>query len=148
VDNPKFALRPGMFMDVEFPITLPSPVNVPVDAIMDSRVRQTAFVDRDKGYFEPRRGKTGWRLGDRGEIVEGLKPGERIVVSGNFLIDSESRMKLAAAGFFGNVVKDPVCGNDLDEGKAKSAGLKSEHQGKTYSFCSNACQLPLRFVTR
>jgi hypothetical protein len=59
VDNPKFALRPGMFMDVEFPITLPSTVNVPVDAIMDSRVHQTAVVDRDKGYFEPRRGKTG-----------------------------------------------------------------------------------------
>jgi multidrug efflux pump subunit AcrA (membrane-fusion protein) len=42
--------------------------------------------------------KTGWRLGDRVQVTEGLEPGERIVVSGNFLIDSESRMKLPARG--------------------------------------------------
>ncbi len=110
MDNPGFTLRPGMFVDVEFPIKKPPTINVPVDAIMDSGLKQTVFVDRGNGYFEPRQVKIGWRLGDRAEIVEGLKPGERIVVSGNFLIDSESRMKLAAAGFFGNVVKDPVCG--------------------------------------
>ena len=113
-----------MFVDVEFPINMPPTVNVPVDAIMDSGLKQTVFVDRGNGYFEPRRVKTGWRLGDRVEIVGGLEPGERIVVSGNFLIDSESRMKLAAAGFFGNVVKDPVCGLNLDESKARAAGLK------------------------
>ncbi len=107
MDNPGFTLRPGMFVDVEFPINKPPTVNVPVDAIMDSGLKQTIFVDRGNGYFEPRRVKTGWRLGDRVEIVEGLEPGERIVVSGNFLIDSESRMKLAAAGFFGNVVQGP-----------------------------------------
>jgi membrane fusion protein, copper/silver efflux system len=153
MDNPQFVLRPGMFMDVEFPVTLPASVNVPLDAIMDSGLHQTVFVDRDKGYFEPRRVKTGWRLGDRAEIVEGIRPGERIVVSGNFLVDSESRMKLAAAGFFSTVAKDPVCGNDLDEAKAKSSGLKSEHQGTTYYFCSEACQqkfgkTPERFAAK
>lgn len=150
MDNPGFTLRPGMFVDVEFPIKKPPTINVPVDAIMDSGLRQTIFVDRGNGYFEPRRVKIGWRLGDRVEIVEGLKPGERIVVSGNFLIDSESRMKLAAAGFFGNVVKDPVCGMKLDEGKASTAGLKSDYQDKTYFFCSDECQkkfdkMPERF---
>ncbi len=138
--NPKFTLRPGMFVDVEFPITMPPTLNVPVDAIMDSGLKQIVFVDRGNGYFEPRRVKIGWHLGNRVEILEGLKPGERIVVSGNFLIDSESRMKLAAAGFFGDVVKDPVCGLNIDEGKAKSAGLKSDYQGKTYYFCSEECQ--------
>jgi membrane fusion protein, copper/silver efflux system len=140
MDNPGFTLRPGMFVDVEFPIKKPATINVPVDAIMDSGLKQNVFVDRGNGYFEPRQVKIGWRLGDRVEIVEGLKPGERIVVSGNFLIDSESRMKLAAAGFFGNVVKDPVCGMNLDEGKASTAGLKSDYQGKTYYFCSEECQ--------
>jgi membrane fusion protein, copper/silver efflux system len=138
--NPKFTLRPGMFVDVEFPINLPPSINVPVDAIMDSGLKQIVFVDRGNGYFEPRRVKIGWRLGDRVEIVEGLKPGDRIVVSGNFLIDSESRMKLAAAGFFGNVVKDPVCDMNLDEDKAKAAGRKSDYQGKAYYFCSDECQ--------
>ena len=140
VDNPQFVLRPGMFVDVEVPVNMPPAVNVPVDAIMDSGLKQTVFVDRGNGYFSPRQVETGWRLGDRVQIVRGLEPGERIVISGNFLIDSESRMKLAAAGFFGNVVKDPVCGMNVDDGKARTAGLKSEYQGKSYYFCSDTCQ--------
>jgi YHS domain-containing protein len=84
--------------------------------------------------------KTGWRLGDRAEIVQGLEPGERIVVSGNFLIDSESRMKLAAAGMFGVVTKDPVCGLNVDESKAKAAGFHSTYKNQTYYFCSQGCQ--------
>jgi RND family efflux transporter MFP subunit len=140
MDNPQFALRPGMFVDVEFPINMPPTVNVPVDAIMDSGLKQTIFVDRDKGFFEPRRVKTGWRLGDRVEIVQGLEPGERIVISGNFLIDSESRMKLAAAGMFGEVTKDPVCGLNVDESKAKAAGFQGTYKNQTYYFCSAGCK--------
>ena len=140
MDNPEFALRPGMFVDVEFPINMPPTVNVPVDAILDSGLKQTVFVDRGNGYFEPRRVKTGWRLGDRVEIVEGLEPGERIVVSGNFLIDSESRMRLAAAGMFGEVTKDPVCGLNVDESKAKAAGFQSTYKNQTYYFCSAGCK--------
>ena len=153
VDNPQFVLRPGMFVDVEVPVNMPPAVNVPVDAIMDSGLKQTVFVDRGDGYFSPRQVETGWRLGDRVQIVRGLDPGERIVISGNFLIDSESRMKLAAAGFFGNVVKDPVCGMNVDDGKARTAGLKSEYQGKSYYFCSDTCQqqfekTPERYVSK
>jgi membrane fusion protein, copper/silver efflux system len=140
LDNPDYLLRPDMFVDAEFPIKLPSTVNVPVEAVLDSGLKETVFIERGDGYFEPRKVETGWRLGDRVQILKGLQPGEKVVVSGNFLIDSESRMKLAAAGFFGNVVKDPVCGMDLDEGKAKTAGLKSEHQGKDYYFCSDQCK--------
>jgi RND family efflux transporter MFP subunit len=140
MDNPKFALRPGMFMDVEFPINLPSAVNVPADAILDSGLKKTVFVDRGNGFFEPRRVKTGWRLGDRVEITEGLAPGESIVVSGNFLIDSESRMRLAAAGMFGEVSKDPVCGLNVDESKAKAAGFTNTFQNRTYYFCSEGCK--------
>jgi YHS domain-containing protein len=73
-------------------------------------------------------------------IVKGLAPGERIVVSGNFLIDSESRMKLAAAGLYGNLSKDPVCGMDVAESKAKAAGRMSEYHGRTYFFCSDHCK--------
>lgn len=140
LNNPQFTFRPGMFVDVEVPITVPPTVNIPVDAIMDSGLKQTVFVDLGNGYFEPRSVKTGWRLGNRVEIVQGLEPGERIVISGNFLIDSESRMKLAAAGFFSNVVKDPVCGMNVDESKARTAGLESEYQQKSYYFCSDICQ--------
>jgi len=129
VDNPKFALRPGMFVDVEFPINQPASINVPVDAILDSGLKQTVFVDRGNGYFEPRRVKTGWRLGDRVEIVQGLKPGERIVVSGNFLIDSETRIQVAVAGMVSAVTKDPACGLEVDESKVSATRRQKSDQG-------------------
>ena len=94
--NPQRALKPGMFVDVEFPVDLPPTLVVPADAIVDSGLRKTVFVDSGHGYFEPRLIETGWRIGDDVEVTKGLMPGERIVISGTFFIDSESRMKAAA----------------------------------------------------
>jgi len=119
VDNPGYTLRPDMFVDVEIPVTFPPAVTVPADAILDSGIKKTVFVDRGNGIFEPRLVETGWRFGNRVEIKNGLKPGERIVVSGNFLIDSESKMELAAAGMFGTLEKDPVCGAGVAVRKAE-----------------------------
>src|SRR6185295_10907234 len=94
--NPRRALKPGMFVDVEFPFALPPALVVPADAIVDSGLRKTVFVDRGNGYFEPRLVETGSRIGDDVEVTKGLALGERIVISGTFFIDSESRMKAAA----------------------------------------------------
>jgi YHS domain-containing protein len=128
-----------MFVDLEFPIILPPTLIIPVDAIVDSGLKNTVFVDRGKGFFVPRVIETGWRIGDKVEVAKGLMPGERIVISGTFLIDSESRMKLAAAGLFGTQVKDPVCGMVIDEDKAKSSGLTKEYRSQTYYFCADFC---------
>ena len=138
VANPDFALRPDMFVDVEFKVNLHEAMTVPVDAVLDSGRRKTVFVDRGNGYFEPRKIETGARLGDRVIVTEGLDPGERIVVSGNFLIDSESRFQLAAAGNTGAGAKDPVCGMEIDP--AKPARFKADYQGTTYNFCSESCR--------
>ncbi|OPY75416.1 MAG: Cation efflux system protein CusB precursor [Syntrophorhabdus sp. PtaU1.Bin153] len=146
MDNPAYVLRPDMFVDVEFPVTLPPALIVPADAILDSGLKKTVFVDRGNGFFEPRQVETGWRLGDRVEITRGLMAGEQIVVSGNFLIDSESRMKMAAAGMQGTAkkpgerVKDPVCGMEVDPKSSKGAGLFIEHDGKAYYFCMPECK--------
>ena len=91
--NPKLALKPGMFVDVEFQINLPPVLVVPADAIVDSGLRKTVFVDRGNGYFEPRQVETGSRIGDEVQVTKGLHNGERIVISGTFLVDSESRMR-------------------------------------------------------
>jgi len=91
--NPQRALKPGMFVDVEFPVDLPATLVVPVDAIVDTGLRKTVFVDCGNGHFEPRLVETGWRIGDDVEVTKGLEPGESIVVSGTFFVDSESRMK-------------------------------------------------------
>ena len=91
--NPRLALKPGMFVDVEFPFDLPPTLVVPADAIVDSGLRKTVYVDRGNGSFEPRRVETGWRIGDDVEVTKGLAAGDRIVISGTFFVDSESRMK-------------------------------------------------------
>ncbi len=139
-DNSDYDLRPDMFVDLEIPVNLEPALTVPVDAILDSGLKKTVFVDRGNGYFEPRRVETGWRFDDRTEIVKGLTPGDKIVVSGNFLIDSESRMRLAAAGMYGEVVKDPVCGLKVDQSKSKAAGFLSTYNGEAYYFCSEGCK--------
>ena len=139
-ENPNFTLKPDMFVDVELPLSLAEAVVVPSEAVLDQGLRQTVFVDRGNGYFEPRSVHLGSRVGDQVQVVQGLTAGERIVTSGTFLLDSESRMKLAATGVQGMPLTDPVCGMTVDEGKAKAAKRVSEYQGKTYGFCSDGCK--------
>lgn len=150
-DNPELILRPDMFVDVELAVSLPPAVAVPADAVIFSGRRKTVFVQTEEGVFEPRQVETGRRLGDRVEIVSGLAPGERIVDSGNFLIDSESRLQAAAQGIFGATSTDPACGADVDELKARAAGNTSTYQGRTYFFSSRECkekfdQDPVRYT--
>jgi Cu(I)/Ag(I) efflux system membrane fusion protein len=139
-DNPGYILWPDMFVDIEIPVNLPPAVTVPADAVLDSGLKKTVFIELGNGFFEPREVETGWRMGNRVEITKGLKPGERIVVSGNFLIDSESRLELAAQGMLGTLSKDPVCGVDVSINKAEKTGRKSTYQGKTYYFTSDECK--------
>ena len=141
LENPGYAMRPDMFVDVEFPIVLPPVITVPVDALLDSGLKKTVFVDQGKGVFEPREVRVGRRLGSRVEILQGLAAGERIAFSGTFMLDSESRMELAAAGMNGGgLSKDPVCGLEVSIQKAEKAGRKSTYQGKTYYFSSEECR--------
>jgi multidrug efflux pump subunit AcrA (membrane-fusion protein) len=101
-DNPGLVLKPDMFADVEFELALPPRLTVPSEAVLDSGLRKTVFVDRGNGYLEPRQVETGERIGERIEILNGLREGERVVISGNFLIDSESQLKSALSGMAGH----------------------------------------------
>lgn len=96
--NPGTRLKPEMFVNAEFDVGGGAQLTVPVDALLDSGAEQTLFVDRGNGYLEPRRVRAGGRLGDRVIILDGVSAGERVVASGTFLVDSESRLKAAAAG--------------------------------------------------
>lgn len=140
LDNPGYALRPDMLVDVEVPISSWPTMAVPREAVLDSGLRKTVFVERGEGVFEPRQVRTGWRFGDRIEIVDGLTPGERIVTSGTFLIDSESRMRLASARIAAGSSRDPICAMDVDDARAAAAGRTSEYNGRTYFFCSDRCK--------
>jgi RND family efflux transporter MFP subunit len=96
-DNPVFVLRPDMFVDVELHRPDPPAVTVPADAIVDTGLLKIVFVEVGDDLFEPRQVETGWRSSGRVAIGKGLRPGERIAVSGTFLLDSERRMRLTPA---------------------------------------------------
>ena len=115
-------------------------MTAPANAVLDSGLHKTVFIDSGGGLFDPRKVETGRRFGERVEIVKGLTEGERYVASRNFLLDSESPMKLAASGVCGSLTRDPVCGKDVSVGKADREGRKSVHGGRTYDFTSAACK--------
>ena len=162
-DNPGYALRPDMFVDVELPVAAPSGLTVPLDALIDSGQEQRVFIQRSQGVFEPRRVHVGWRSGDRVEIVDGLKEGEQVVSAGTFLVDSESRLKspqtlsrqtqpekiepsmagLKIAGNSGQV-KDAACGMMIDKAKSIAEGHTLTRDGVTYYFCSENCTKKFR----
>ncbi|TMB28406.1 MAG: efflux RND transporter periplasmic adaptor subunit [Deltaproteobacteria bacterium] len=107
VDNPGFVLRPDMFVDVQLSAELPEALTVPTDAIADTGLRRTVFVETAPGLFAPRNVETGFRNGDRVAIVRGLSQGERIATSGVFFLDSETRMKAPASGATASLTSSP-----------------------------------------
>jgi len=159
-DNPGFALRPDMYVDIELLLAKPAGLTVPQDAVIDSGREQRVFVESSSGVFEPRPVQTGWRSADRVEITHGLAEGERVVADGTFLVDSESRLKsitplpkqlpqekvpprsnnqpgLAVSAV---KVKDAACGMMIDRAKAIADGNTLTRDGVTYYFFSDSCK--------
>ena len=119
--NPGALLRPDMYVDAELLVERPEALTVPVDAIVDSGLRRTVFVEAGEGVYEPRPVETGWRAGGRVEVLSGLAAGDRIVVSGTFLVDSESQLRATAA----RRPKGPRReGPDLRHGRRRGEGAR------------------------
>jgi membrane fusion protein, copper/silver efflux system len=98
--NPDLVLLHDMYVDAEIDTGSDAPVlSVPESAVMDTGSRQTVFVDKGQGRFEPRDVKLGQRGDGYVEVRKGLAEGEPVVVSANFLIDAESNLKAALKGF-------------------------------------------------
>ena len=99
--NPDGALRAAMYANVEIDAaTGGEPVlSVPNSAVLDSGTRQAVLVAGDEGRFEPRPVKLGIYGDDWVQVLDGIKPGERVVVGANFLIDAESNLRAALQGF-------------------------------------------------
>jgi len=95
-DNPGFLLRPDMFVDVEFNSIAPAGVSVPAEAVLDSGMHKIVYVETSDNVFEPRTVEVGAAFGNRMTVKKGLEEGDRVVTAGNFMIDSESRMRTPA----------------------------------------------------
>jgi Cu(I)/Ag(I) efflux system membrane fusion protein/cobalt-zinc-cadmium efflux system membrane fusion protein len=97
--NPKLTLKPDMFSQVEIKIPLEEPaLAVPSEAILNTGDKQHVFIALGKGQFEPREVKVGlYADGGLRQVLSGLKPGEEVVTSAQFMLDSESRFREAIA---------------------------------------------------
>ncbi len=97
--NPGLKLKPGMFVNVALRVAMGRQLVVPASAVLHAGTRQVVFLSREQGVFEPREVETSGQVGDKVIISKGLKPGEPILTSANFLIDSESQLQAAAGAF-------------------------------------------------
>ena len=152
-ENPGLVLRPDMFVDLEFSAKAPPGLAIPQDAVIDSGLQKIVYVEVSDGVFEPRRVILGTAYGNFVTVTNGLAVGEKVVTSGNFLIDSESKMRSSAfispstikgpqppSGQHAVALRDPVCGMQLDPNLASSAGHSEKYQGEVFQFCSDKCQ--------
>lgn len=97
LENPDLSLRQGMFATVTLETEAPGgelPL-IPREALLDTGTRQVVFVALGEGRFEPRSVRVGVNGAGMVQVLEGLRPGETVVTSGQFLLDSESRIKEA-----------------------------------------------------
>ncbi len=101
--NPDDKLKADMYATLEIasPLGPRNVLAVPESAVLDNGARQVVLIDRGEGRFEPRTVKLGARADGYVEVIEGVRDGEPVVVSANFLIDAESNLKAALSGFGG-----------------------------------------------
>ncbi|MGC1628717.1 MAG: efflux RND transporter periplasmic adaptor subunit [Candidatus Acidiferrales bacterium] len=97
--NPGLKLTPGMFVNVVLKVPMGKQLVIPTSGVLQSGTRQIVFVTRSDGYIEPREVQLGARAGDDYVVMKGVKEGEEIVTSANFLIDSESQLQADLGSF-------------------------------------------------
>jgi multidrug efflux pump subunit AcrA (membrane-fusion protein) len=97
VDNVGAVLKPDMFADVEIEGSSSAALTVPDSAVIQTGERTLVFVDHGHGRYEPREVTLGARVPGGYEALRGVVAGERVVVSANFLLDSESSLRAAIA---------------------------------------------------
>ncbi len=105
--NPGVILKPGMYVNVAIAVRLGRQMVIPASAVLQTGTRAIAFVDHGNGNLEPRTIETGPQLDDSVVVLSGLKAGEKVVSSANFLVDSEAQLQ-AAAGAFAPAAPQPA----------------------------------------
>ena len=93
--NPALELKPRMYANLRIRVGLGRKLAIPVDSVLDAGVTKVVFVVLPDGYFEPREVKLGVSGENLYEVLDGVREGESVVTSANFLVDSESSLKAA-----------------------------------------------------
>lgn len=127
-------LKPGMFAHVEIQHTMGEGLLVPTTAVIRTGERDIAFRVEAEGRFVPVEVKVGeFRFGDRFQVLAGLKAGDKVVTSANFLIDSESRLRTGGMGMMPGMDMGDMKGMDMkgmDHSKMKDMKGKGDAEPK------------------
>lgn len=116
-DNRERLLRPDMFAEVSIKSsTLENSIVIPAEAVIRSGKKPQVFIVRESGKFEPRIVKLGLESDGRVAILEGIQAGDEVVVSSQFLVDSESKLREAASKMMEPVTPDKSVPDDADKG--------------------------------
>jgi Cu(I)/Ag(I) efflux system membrane fusion protein len=110
VANPGDALKPDMFADVTLEAGIGRGLALPESALIDTGSRKLVFVDREDGHLEPREVRLGVKVGTDYQVLSGLRAGEKVATSANFLLDSESSLRAALEGLGGATPAPPASG--------------------------------------
>lgn len=121
--NPDVRIKPDMYGDALINVDRGSKVAIPEQAVLDSGTRTLVFVVRGEGVFEPRTVKLGPKIGSYFEVREGVTEGDRVVTSGNFLIDSESKL-MAATSMMGALGMGGIRMEQAQMGKMEMGGME------------------------
>lgn len=97
--NPGVVLKPGMYVNVVIAAPMGNQLVMPASAVLQTGTRMIAFVNHGGGYLEPRTIETGPQIADSVVVLKGLKAGDQVVSSANFLLDSEAQLQASAGGF-------------------------------------------------
>jgi Cu(I)/Ag(I) efflux system membrane fusion protein len=149
-------LRPGMYGTVYLGLPATSGLMVPAEAVVDTGEMKYVFVAKGEGHFEPREVQTGGQVHDKVEILGGVREGEIVVTTGNFLIDSESRLRAAIEGqtsaeTAAGGAPSSTCVKDFDGQKypdkvqaCRACEIQHRGMGTMEDDCKNAIPKPWR----
>lgn len=97
--NPGVVLKPGMYVNVDIKVPLGVQLLIPASGVLQTGTQNIAFIDQGNGYLKPILVQVGQQVNNSLIVLKGLKAGEHIVSSANFLIDSEAQLQAAVQSF-------------------------------------------------
>jgi len=139
IPNPDMRLSLGMFVNVKLDLSLGRQLVIPASGVYQSGTRQLAFIDHGDGHYEPREIEVGTRAGDDFVVTKGLKAGERVATSANFLLDSESQLQAAMGSF----APPPPGAGPVSAGNAPQVSLDYSSSPSTPRLGTNTLRVKL-----
>jgi len=132
--NPDLTLKPDMFANITVRASRRvDAVVIPAEAVVRTGPREQVFVQREAGKFEPRDVKLGLSAEGEVQILDGIKEGEAVVTSSQFLIDSESKLKEATAKMVESGKGNSANDNDMDMEEMSMEGMSMDAMPETKS---------------